>query len=61
VICDDLAVQLSEWIEQIDRYLAECTIYDERVREHLITARGAMEELRAHLEVGELRDYLDSI
>ncbi|MGZ4936379.1 MAG: hypothetical protein ACXV4C_07495 [Halobacteriota archaeon] len=44
---------MSEWIQQIDRYLAESTIYDESVREHSATVRDAMEDLRAHLEVGE--------
>ncbi len=61
MICDDLSARLSEWIEQIDRYLAECSIYDESVREHLTTVRGAMEELREYLEMGELREYLDSM
>ena len=61
MICDDLAARLSEWIEQIDRYLAECTIYDESVREHLTTVREAMEDLRAHLEMEEVREYLDSV
>ena len=61
MICDDLAAQLSDWIQQIDHYQAECTIYDESVREHLATVRDAMEDLRAHLETTELREYLDSM
>ena len=61
MICDDLSATLSEWIEQIDRYLAECSIYDESVRERLTAVRGAMGELREHLEMGELREYLDSM
>ncbi len=61
MICDDLAVQASEWIEQVDHYLAECTIYDEGVRERLTKVRDAIEDLRAHIETGELRDYLDSM
>ncbi len=61
MICDDLSAQLSEWMEQIDHYLAACSIYDESVREHLTKVRDAMEELREHLEMGELRDYLDSM
>ncbi len=61
MICDDLSARVSEWIEQIDRYLAECSVYDESLREHLTTARDAMEGLRVHLERGELREYLDSM
>ncbi len=61
MICDDLSATLSEWIEQVDQYLAECSIYDSSVREHLTTARDAIEELRVHLEEGELREYLDSM
>ena len=61
MICDDLSAELSEWIKQIDLYLSECTIYDESVREHLTAVRGAMGELREHLEMGDLREYLDSM
>lgn len=61
MICDDLSAKVSEWIEEIDRYLAECSIYDESVRERLTTVRDAMGELREHLETGELREYLDSM
>ncbi len=61
MICDDLSAKLSEWIEQVDHYLAECMIYDESLREHLTRVRDAMGELREHLEMGELREYLDSM
>ncbi len=61
MICDDLAGQVSEWIEQTDHYLAECTIYDEGVREHLAKVRDAMQELRTYLATGDVREYLDSL
>ncbi len=61
MICDDLSARLSAWMEQIDRYLSECSLYDESVREHLTKVRDAMEELREHLEMGEVREYLDSM
>ncbi len=61
MICDDLSARLSAWMEQIDHYLSECSLYDESVREHLTKVRDAMEELREHLEMGEVREYLDSM
>lgn len=51
----------SEWIEQVGHCLAECTIYDESARKNLSTVRAAMEDLRAHLEGEEGRDYLDAV
>ncbi len=61
MICDDLSSKVSAWIEQIDAYLSECSLYDESVQDHLTKVRDAMEELREHLEMGEIRDYLDSM
>ncbi len=61
MICDDLPAKLSEWIEQVDQYLAECTIYDESVREHLIKVRDAMQGLKVYLATGEVSEYLDSL
>ncbi len=61
MICDDLAAQVSEWIGQVDDYLAECTIYDVGVCEHLAKVRDTITELREYLATGDVREYLDSL
>ncbi len=61
MICDDLSARVSAWMEQIDAYLSESSLYDESVRDHLTKVRDAMEELRAHIEMEEMRDFLDSM
>ncbi len=48
-------------MEQIDSYISDCSLYDESVRERLTKVQDAMEELREYLEMGDMREYLDSM